>query len=57
MKTKQEAEYDEQKQIHNEQVRLSMKRKREAEKPAKKIKLHSETEDRGCIDKKLRYLA
>jgi hypothetical protein len=45
MKTKREAESDEQNQIHNEQVRLSMKRKREAEKLAKKIKLHSETEE------------
>ncbi len=40
-KRKREAEYDEQKQIHNELVRLSMKKKREAEK----IKLHSETEE------------
>jgi len=43
--TKQDAESDEQKQIHNEQVRLLMKRKREAEKLAKKIKLHSKTEE------------
>jgi len=45
MMTKRDAEFDEQKQIHDEQVRLSRKRKREAEKLGKKIQLHSETEE------------
>ncbi len=45
MKRKREADSDEQKQIHNEHVILTMKRKREAEKHGKKIQLHSETEE------------